>query len=87
MRWIWSFESFWSETRCVNSSSADPLNSFPGEVLQRALARGVFLHRREVAMHAAFLFVLHVALLLERAQDREHGGVGELVVRACPSPR
>ena len=31
-------------------------------------------------MHAAFLLVLHVALLLERAQDGQHRGVGELVV-------
>jgi hypothetical protein len=56
------------------------LEELAGQVLQGALARGGFLHRRRVPVHAAFLLVLHVTLLLERAQDGQHGGVGELVV-------
>jgi hypothetical protein len=56
------------------------LEELAGEVLKGALARGGFLHRRRVPVHAAFLFVLHVALLFERAQDGQHRGVGERVV-------
>ena len=54
------------------------LEELPGPMLECAASSRVPLDGRKVAMSPTLLFVIDMTFALDRAQDGQHGGVGQL---------
>jgi len=54
------------------------------EVTQGTLLRGLLLDRGEITMTTPLLLVANISLALKRAQDRQDGGVSQIILQGGP---
>jgi hypothetical protein len=63
------------------------LEELAREVTQSTLLRGLSLDRGEISITAPLLLVANVSLALKRPQDRQDGGVREIILQGGPDFR